>query len=217
MQRKLSIPVYLSAFLISLVIFVTGIYIGTVIDTANLQDISGEVSSVSEKVTSLQLLMLTEGNSSSFCPVYRSELDSIDQEVENIGYKLSYLEDERQVFDSELKKKYFLVEAESYLLSSKVNELCGERSVLLIHFYSNKGCERCREQGPEVLKARDGLVAQGVDIKLFSFDGELGSPVAESFERQYSVTSYPSIVIDGKTYPGFKTSEEIIALVKGSR
>jgi len=217
MKRTVSYPIYAAAFAISLAIFLVGIYIGTLIDQANVRSISDDVSNISEKVASIQLLLLAEGNSSSFCPVYSSSLDSIDQDVERIGYKLTYLEDEKGIYDAELKKKYFIVEAESYLLSQKVKALCGDDSVLLINFYSNTGCERCREQGVEILKARDALAPEGIDVKLFSFDGGLGSPVAEAFAAQYNVTAYPSVVINGRAYSGFHGSDDLQAFIKANR
>jgi hypothetical protein len=217
MKRTVSYPIYAAAFLVSLAIFVVGIYIGMLIDQANVRSISDDVSNISEKVASIQLLLLSEGNSPSFCPVYASQLDSIDTDVERIGYKLSYLEDEKGIYDTELKKKYFIVEAESYLLSQKVEALCGGDDVLLIHFYTNANCARCREQGGEVMKARDALAGQGIGVKLFSFDGEIGSPVAEAFARQYNVTAYPSVVINGRTYVGFHDSEGLQAYIKAAR
>lgn len=216
MERKLSISIYAGAFVISLAIFILGIYIGTLIDSSNIELISEEVSSISGRMASLQVLLLG-GDNESFCPVYTSELGEMDREIEDIGYRLTFLEDERNVYDAELKKKYFLLEAQSYLLSQKAQELCGDDSVLLINFYSNKGCERCREQGTEVLKARDALLSEGISVKLFSFDGELGSPVAEAFEDQYGISAYPSIVIDGQTHPGFRSSEELEALVRDAQ
>lgn len=212
-SRKLSIGLYAGAFLLSLLIFLSGIYVGQLIDQSSMSTLSGEVEQVTQKVASVQLLLLMEGNSSSFCPVYSSELDAIDREVGRVGYKLSYLEDERNTYDPELKKQYFVLEAESYLLSKKVKEICQDQSVLLINFYSNKDCEDCSEQGDEILKAKDELSGK-VNLKLYSFDGELGSPVADAFARQYSISSYPSIVIDGKTYPGYRTSEEIRQLIE---
>jgi len=208
MERKLSLPIYVSAFIATLMIFVIGIAVGHVIDTSAMGGISDDMSSLSHKVSAVQLLMLMEGNSSSSCPVYLSELGAIDDEVEKVGYRLSYMEDEKGVFDSELKKQYFVLEAESYLLSGKAKTLCNDKSVLLINFYSNKDCARCREQGTEILKARDDLVSK-VPVKLYSFDGELNSPVADALVAQYNVTSYPTILIDGKGYSGFHTADQL--------
>jgi hypothetical protein len=212
-MRKISIGLYAGAFLLSLLIFLSGIYVGQLIDESSMKTISSEVQDVSQKVASVQLLLLMEANSSAFCPVYSSELDAIDDEVERVGYKLTYLEEDRQMNDPDLKKQYFVLQAESYLLSKKVREICDDKSVLLINFYSNEDCENCKAQGNEILKARDELSGK-VNLKLFSFDGDLGSPVADAFARQYNVSSYPTIVIDGKAYPGYMTATEIEKLVE---
>ncbi len=209
MERKITLPLYIGAFLISLTIFLAGIFVGRLIDTSSLEGISDDLSRVSQRMTSVHLLLLMEGNSSSFCPVYKSELRSIDEEVELMGHKLSYLEDEKGVYDNELKKQYFALEASSYLLSKKVGELCGDDSVLLINFYSNTNCSGCKEQGIEILKARDALASSGITVKLYSFDGDLGSPIADAFKIQYGVKGYPSVVIDEVTYAGYKDAEEL--------
>lgn len=213
MARKLDVGLYIYALAMSVVIFGAGIYVGYLLDSWNLQGISDEVSNISERVASVQLLLLSEGNASD-CPVYQKELDSIDGDVEKIGHKLTYLEEEKHVFDSELKKKYFILEAESYLLSGRVKSFCGDDSFLLIHFYSNSGCELCRQQGTEILETRDRLKGEGIDLKLFSFDGELGSPVAEALEAQYNITSYPSLVINGKTYSGYRSGDQIASIIR---
>lgn len=209
MERKISFGLYAGAFLLSLAVFIIGVYIGALIDQSNLQRVSDDVTAMTEKIASIQVLMLSGENSSNFCSVYTSELASLDQEVEKAGYMLSYLEDEKGIFDDSLKKKYFILEGQSYLLSQKAVDDCGMTSTLLINFYTNKGCARCKEQGIEVLKARDAAVAQGVNVKLFSFDGEIGSTVADAFAAQFNVTAYPTIVINGVSYPGFRTSGQL--------
>ncbi len=213
MERRISIWLYVSAFALSVAMFAIGLYIGTLIDSSNMESLSGDVSTISEKVSSLQLLLLMEENASYFCPVYLSELKSIDEDVENLGYKLSYLEDVKSVSDPELKKRYFVLEAESYLLSKKVKTLCSDDSILLVHFYSNKDCEDCRAQGQAILQVRDSLQDEGIRIKLFSFDGELGSPVADAFKNMYGIKRYPSVVINDSTYPGFQNSTKLEKII----
>lgn len=211
----MNVQLYLHAFLMSIAVFGAGIYVGFLLDSWNLHGIESEVANISERVASAQLLLINEGNQ-SYCPLYKRELDSIDTDVEKIGYKLTYLEDEKHIFDDELKRKYFILEAESYALSKKTGEVCGDPSILLIHFYSNKGCERCTDQGSEILKMRDNLRSQGVDVKLFSFDGTLGSPIAEALEIQYSIDSYPSIVIGDKAYSGFMSQDSLERIAKAA-
>jgi len=203
MERPISYSLYAFAFVLAVIVFAGGVLLGQLIDQTNQDAISSEVDQITQKVEATQLLMLLDENSSSFCPVYQAQLDSINQDVEKIGYKLTYMEEEKQAYDITLKKSYFVLEAESYLLSKKMNERCGENSTLLVYFYSNKNCTECETQGDDILEVRDELQGSGnATIKIYSFDGELGSPVADALKEQFSVTSYPSIIIDGKLYPG---------------
>ncbi|MBI5046929.1 hypothetical protein HZC07_04335 [Candidatus Micrarchaeota archaeon] len=213
MERKISTNLYLIAFVISVVIFIAGISIGKLIDSSTITSLSSQLDKTSQRLASIQLLLFTQGNSSSFCPVYSSELGGIDKDVDDAGYKISYLEDIKGTYDPELKKQYFTLEANSYVLSKKFKELCGDRSVLLINFYSNKDCSNCKSQGSEILNVRDNLRSQNVSVKLFSFDGDLGSPIADAFKKQYSVTSYPSVVINERTYAGYQNSNKLTSLI----
>ena len=215
MERSISYPLYALAFVLSVLVFSIGVYVGYLIDQSNQASISKEVEDISRKVESTQLLMLLEDNSSSFCPLYKSQLDSINEEVENIGYRLSYLEEEKNVYDVPLKKNYFVLEAQSYLLSKKIKERCGDKSVLLIYFYSNANCSSCKDQGDEILRVRDELRDRGIIIKIFSFDGDLGSPVADALKTQFSVSKYPSIIVDGKLYSGTMNRETLQSVLSG--
>ncbi|MBU0591102.1 hypothetical protein KKF81_03470 [Candidatus Micrarchaeota archaeon] len=214
MERKISVPLYAGALIISLVIFIIGIFVGQIIDASNLQTISEDLSHVSQKVASINLLLLMEDNSSSFCPVYMEQLQSIDQEIEIVGHKLTYLEEEKNIYDSELKKDYFVQEAESYLLSKKAKQLCNDSSILLVYFYSNVDCASCQDQGIEILKARDELLGKGITVKIYSFDGDMGSSVAESLMTQYNIVSYPSIVVNGAVYSGYKDSNAVSSIIQ---
>lgn len=214
MERKVSVPLYAGAFLIALTIFVTGIYVGHLIDQSSMEDISEDLTRVSSKVASVHLLFLMEANSSSFCPVYTSELNAIDEEVERMGHKLTYLEDQKGVFDNDLKGQYFALEAESYLLSKKVQDLCGDDKTLLVYFYSNANCSVCRSQGIEILKARDELTKENISIKIYSFDGEIGSPVAEAMMSEFNATVYPTVVIDNKRIDGYIGSNALSLAIR---
>jgi hypothetical protein len=214
MERKISYPLYALALLFSIIVFCIGVYVGNMIDQYNQQAIAKEVENISQKVASAQLLMLLDENGSSFCPVYSSQLDSINADVEAIGYRLSYLEDEKHVYDVPLKKSYFVLEAQSYLLSNRIKERCGDNSTILIYFYSNANCSSCRQQGFDILQARDDTLGKVPLVRIYSFDGDLGSPVANGLKAQFNVTQYPSMVINGALNSGTMSKDSIIAALK---
>lgn len=216
MERKISTPLYIVAFILSVAVFSVGVFVGHLIDQSNQGAISQEVEEMSGRLETIQLFMLLDENTSSFCPVYRSQLDSINIDVEKIGHKLSYLEEEKNAYDDKLKKSYFVLEAQSYLLSKKINERCGGNDTLLLYFYSNTNCSDCRKQGSDILTARDDL-SGNVTVKIYSFDGDLGSPVADALKTQFKVTVYPSIIVDGKVYSGSMGKAEIGKALTGGR
>ena len=207
MERKISWPLYLTAFVISAIIFIAGIYVGTLLDSAEINALSSNVDSLSKEISTVQVLMLSE-EGSAFCPVYAEEFQKIDGEREKVGYELTYLEEERNVYSPELKKDYFVLEAQSYFLAKKLQEVCDDDTVLVLYFYSNENCEDCSKQGIDILSARD---ASSENVLIYSFDGDLGSTMAEGFMTQYNVTTYPSVVINGETHSGYMSQEELAA------
>ncbi len=206
MERKVSWSLYFIAFIISAAIFVVGIYVGMLLDTGEVQSLSSDVSVISQQLATMQMLMLTDQDSPAFCPVYASELSTIDSEREKLGYELTFLEDKRNVEAPELKKEYFVLEAQSYFLSKKLKEDCDDDTVLILYFYSNENCSDCAQQGIDILTARDMV---DKNVMIYSFDGELGSPIADAFKVQFSITEYPSVVINGEVHSGYITPEEL--------
>ncbi len=217
MERKLSVHIYFIALILSALVFAAGVAIGNYLDDYNRAKISDDISKTHERLASVQILSLMEDNSSAYCPLYLSNLHEIDTEVEDTGYKLTFLENVKMVRDDELKKKYFVLEGESYLLSKKAKQLCNDSSVLVINFYTNNNCPDCVALGNNIISARDALSSQNVSLRLFSFDGTIGSPIADSLKNQYNISTYPSLVINEKVYSGPIDSDHIKSLVRDSR
>ncbi len=206
-QRKVSVLLYLTALLISAIIFSAGIFLGKVLERGNLDSLSSTADSTILQTSSLKVLYLV-GDAVEFCPVFLDELSIIDKETEELGYKLTYLEETKGITDLELKKKYFMLEANAYLLSQKVIGKCGASYSTVLFMYSNSNCTGCKEQGAELLAVKKQL---GEKVRIYSFDGDIGSPIADAFKKKYGITVYPSIVINGNsTLSGFRSKDEIL-------
>lgn len=211
-KRKVSVSLYLAALLITSLIFAAGIFTGKQLEQDSLNSISSKVDSANLKASSLQLLYLI-GDSPDFCPVYVEELQKLDSSTEQVGYSLSFLEENKGITDVELKKKYFILEAEAYLLSQKVKENCGANYSSILYFYSNKACGECARQGLELLGLKKQL---GEKIRIYSFDGDLGSEIVNAFKKKHGVTSYPAVSVNGaKATNGFTPKEKIREIING--
>jgi len=208
-ERRISLALYVIAFIVAAAVFSIGVFVGKTIDDAVVNDISGDVSSLSQRLTTTQLFWLLEEDNPDFCSVYVSELQEVDEQREYLGQLLTVLEEKKQIYAPETKKEYFLLEAQSYLMAKKLSGLCMDgEDVLVLYFYSNENCELCTEQGTAILMARDE--SENSEIRIYSFDGDLGSPVVDAFKAQYNITEYPSVVINENVHSGFISKEELL-------
>src|SRR3989338_302544 len=212
--RSFSAPLYILAFIIAIVIFGIGVYVGTLFDKSNLSRISSDVESTLQRLESAQILLFLD-DSASFCPVYKTELEKLERDTELIGHRLNLLSD-KGATDIELKKQYFVLEAQGYLLSKKVNERCNVNDTLVLYFYSNKNCEKCAAQGEDLLRSRDQL-SNSIDkrIKFYSFDGDLGSAVADALKQKHYVYEYPTIVVNDKVYRDYQDVDTLVKIFSG--
>lgn len=137
-------------------------------------------------------------------------------QLSELGEKLSHTEADRGSDDADvlyLKKYYSLLQIKDYLLSKKLAEKCGQakKPVFIIYFYSNKGdCEDCEKQGYVLTRLKETYP----DLRVYSFDYNLPLSAIDSLKAIYRITSsLPGLVIEDKTYVGYKTVEDLEKLL----
>lgn len=205
MERKINVPIYILAFVITIVIFGIGFWIGSIYDSILSETIETRISDVSYQALSLQLIYLM-GEDSSYCEFYTAELEKIDRETELVGYELSLLEEAKGYTNPELKDKYFLLETTSFTIHRRIGEICGTKDKEILYFYSNEKCgEDCVIQGRELLKLKESK-----NVRIYSFDCTINSPIANSLCNKYNVKSYPTMVIEDKIIVGLHRYNELL-------
>ena len=140
----------------------------------------------------------------------------LSPQLSEIGDKLSHTESERGSDDDDvvyLKKYYTLLEVKDFLLSKQFVAKCGsaKKTVSIIYFYSNKGdCADCEREGLVLTRLKEKYP----ELRVYSFDYNLDLSAVDSMKRIYKITSsLPALVIEDKTYIGFKSVEEVEALL----
>jgi len=104
-KRKVSLGIYVTALVLTVLVFSLGMYVGLVIDENAKAKIGGDISELEEDLYLSRIMLLMEDEVGEFCPIYLEKLDSVDYERELIGDRLEYLETVRGISDSELTKK----------------------------------------------------------------------------------------------------------------
>ncbi len=138
----------------------------------------------------------------------------LSQEINNIADKINYSEKNFATDNTDiryLKKYYSLLEIKDYILMKKINERCNSENSFILYMYStDPTCTDCIKQ-EYVLSV---LRAKYPQLRIYSFDYNLDLSAIEALISIYKIPeNVPVMVIDGKNYPGFKTTEEIEKII----
>src|SRR5690348_8682763 len=130
----MSVKKYLIAFLITLFIFSTALYLSNRLNQQKIAEVRSAESQVSLDILSseTQFNLLEETSCKNISPS-----GFLSSELGPLGEKLSYAEGQSFSKDdiNSLKQSYFLLEIKDYLLMKKVTEKCGQRPTFILYFY----------------------------------------------------------------------------------
>jgi hypothetical protein len=211
----IDIKKYLLTLLITSSIFVTAFFASTYFSslrTENVKEIQDTIA-IDILASETQFDLLKE------IPCSHVNDTVLSEQLSLVGEKLSFTENERGGDDATvqyLKKYYSLLQVKDYLLSKKLTEKCGQakKTVSVIYFYTNRSdCKDCAKQGYVLTRLKELYP----NLRIYSFDYDLDLSVVDSLKAIYKVTGVlPTIIIDDKVYAGFKTVEEVEALLPES-
>jgi len=144
-----------------------------------------------------------------------SDLDSsiISDELVNLADRISY--SEQNVSAQEeillLKKQYTILQVKDYLLKKRVSERCKTEFITIFYFYgSQENCKECTRQSYVLDAAREKYP----ELRIYSYDYGLDLSTIRALRSIYKVGEpLPALVINGKTYAGFKNLEQLEVLL----
>lgn len=218
LERKISLDKYILAGFITLLIFSLGLTLGMIVDGMRLSD--SEQSNKAQEINyqSLQLQFaylssLADGNAS--CPTLKVALDkSVSELGESLGSFEDFKEGTRinQADYELLGRKYLLDNIKYWFFAEKSRDLCHLNLVTVLYFYSSKDCKVCPDQGV-LLTYFKKIFDERLLVFPMNVDLEGNEALVKILRTRYNITSYPSIVIQEKTYPGVVDKQELSKLI----
>jgi len=197
---------YAVAFLITALIFGTAVFVSSVLTNKKVADVRSIENRVALDILSseTQFALLAETSCGDIGPGFLS------RELGPLGEKLSYAEDQTGFSDEDvesLKRSYFLLEIKDYLLMKRLTEKCNIKPTFILYFYStNDRCEDCEKMGYVLTALRDKYP----DLRVYSFDYFYDLGAIKTLTSIYKVEpQVPAIIVNGETYYGFRTVEEL--------
>lgn len=198
----------MSAFAIATVVFLLGIFVGESLNNGKTSQITSASDAVRLEILDLELQQ--ELSKSDPCGI--GFLNSISAQLDEIGTKLSFLEETLGKNDKTviaLKKPYTMLMIRHYLLIKQRNEKCNEDYTTILFFYSNQNqyIQESEKQGYVLGYFGDKYGYE--KLKVYSIDSDLDLGVIKMLKEEYNISSYPTTVINENVFVGYKDKEEL--------
>jgi hypothetical protein len=208
-KRKIERTKYIATLSSATLIFLVGIIIGQLVAEQKVK----EFSTVSKE---LRLSLLGMDTQEKLSEEFLCNVDvwKLTEDKVRLGQKIEFLEgklgkNNKEV--EELLKEYTLLSIRQWLLLKKFKEKCNQTLVIILFFYSNKRNASLSEAQGYIL---DYIYHKyGKRISTFAFDFELEIPALDVLKKMYGIAMVPSIVVNEKTYLGFKEKAEVEAII----
>lgn len=211
-KKKLDKTTLGLAAVISLFLFLSGVFIGWNLNQQKMNIMQEKVESINKDVESFQteFLLLNFLGQNATCPLLKNRLASINKQTYQLGSKLTSHE-ERAKFESqeslrELKRNYYHSLIRYWLLSRKMKNKCGSGDFVTVLYFFDEDCDRCSDQGFLLSYFKKQLEQK---LLVFTLDASFGDPYIQTLEEYYNVTEFPSLVVGGETMGGFKNKTEL--------
>lgn len=201
---------YVIVFFITLTIFVIAGSFSTFLNGRKLSEVKRIQDKISIDILSseTQFQLLQE---LSCKEVTRTSLsDELNELSEKISYSENNIKGKEEVI--ELKRYYSLLQIKDYLLIQKIKEKCKLAVEPIFYFYTTaENCTECVKQSIILTKMRELYP----ELRVYSFDYNLELSALKSLIKIFKIedTKLPALIIKDKLYTGFKSQEEMEALI----
>ncbi len=209
MNNKKQWPKYLLVFLITATFFSIAWYLSLAASREKLVHLQTAQDKIATDILSseTQFDLLQETSCEDL------QNTSLGYELDSLADKISYAEKNFSKPEDilVLKKQYSILEVKDFLLVKRIGEKCKQPPILLFYFYANKdACSDCVRQGYVL----DVLRQKYPTLRVYSFDYNLDLSTIKALTSIYKIqNSLPGLVINGKTFTGFKSVEEVESLL----
>jgi hypothetical protein len=190
--KRLSLSI-LIAFVIVVLVFIFGYFY----DSSKISSLSNTLQGYEQNLNQLELAALLINSNSTFsCNFLTSNLDTLSNQLQTLSRELSNSNlASSEVNYSQLNDQYTYVRVDYWLLSNRINQLCGNKFVTAMLIYSINGQDNVVE-GDEL----SFLSSKNSSFIVSAVDGNLNLPLVNLLEKSYNISnsSLPALIIDGK-------------------
>lgn len=204
-RKKLSKSEFTGVLAATVIIFLIGLFLGGYFSDVKLSAVTGIQDDLRIDTMALELQYLIANEN-----ICAARTGVLEEELSDVGAKLDYMENQLGIDNKNvirLKEYYSLLQIRHWLLNKRQVSECKLNKNIILYFYSNdiKECPTCKEQGFVL----DYLNKKYNDLAIYAFDINSFNAAVKTLIEQNQIEESPSIVVNEKTYSGFRNSEEV--------
>lgn len=209
-ERKINIMKLLTVFSITTLVFISGLLLGQNLINSRIIELEQMQEEIRIDLANIETEYALLINN----PCDLARLDTLNIRLSELEPKMAYMES-KNVYEStsieNLKKYYSILEVKHFLIVKEINQKCEENLIPILYFYSNEKCDRCTDQGIVLDNLRENSEKR---IVTYSFDIDLDLSLIRTLQKIYNVSSVPTIVINERSYSGFRGRREIERIIE---
>ncbi len=213
-MRSLSKDKYIIAGTITLGIFLLGLFLGLAIEGKRVNYIESVSRKQNLDFSSLQLqyAFIDQLSQEKNCQAVQKTFEQNINNLESTRIRLENFDRDATLNKNELdllKNEYLLAQIRYWLLAERTRKLCGTDIVTILYFFSDEEeCPDCEKQAFVLTYLKKRFKDK---LLIFSFDSKFESePMVPLLKKAYDITTYPTIVVEGKARAGFKDKNAIL-------
>lgn len=199
---------YLVVLLLTVGIFAVSWYVSVYFNQRRIV----EIRDVQQKVATD--ILSTETDFSLLQELSCDEISrsTTSEELAKLADRISFTEQSVQGDQIDvLKKQYTLLQVKDFLLKKRISERCKTPLSTVLYFYAtDKECDDCTKQGYVL----DAIRSERPEVRVYSFDYNLDLSTIKALRSVYKIEgTLPALVINGKTYSGFQSLEQLRSIL----
>lgn len=201
--------IYATVLLLLVVVFVIGILIGNSISVSKESEISRFIKNAELNTESYLIEQeLLESSDEQYCQFATSRIRDLSGELQNIHNKLNApgAQALRAGDFNLLKRKYHLMQIQTYFLLSKLRSNCDSDSDVILYYYQPN---RPYDIGPMLTR-----ISGQYEVTIFPIEYNYSREL-NFLENYYSITETPAVIINYQDkLEGEVTYEQVTALLQ---
>lgn len=206
------VNLYIKALLISIVIFVSGLFVGLFIERFFVSDLATRTSFIENSVQEIELEMLYfQGLDEAFsCDFLNEIVRKTNNNLDMLAGQLLGYSEKNILFTGieikNIKSRYTFLLVKDWLLQERIKKSCGTNTVTILYFYDTEGCDDCVIQGNILTILKNSFKER---VMVFPLDVRIGVTMVDILMNRFNITSTPALVIDETVYSGITTKEQL--------